>query len=238
MTLAVEKHDPYTAGHQKRVAALTSAIAAEMGLSEEQIKVVAWAAALHDLGKIHVPSEILNKLGRLSAAEFDLIKGHSDAGYGILKRIEFPWPIAQIVRQHHERVDGSGYPLGLTGDQILPEARILGVADVVEAMAAHRPYRPALGIDAALEEIATKRSVLYDPQVTETCCKLFTQRGFTWEQDPQAEVIWRPQTDHGSRLNHSSESAPASSRSTVATPVKPAVISVCSAFKTRRVPSV
>lgn len=173
MAYTVETRDPYTAGHQQRVADLSRAIANEMGLPENQIEGVFMAGVIHDLGKISVPAEILSKPGRIPEIEFSLIKIHPRSGYDILKGIEFPWPIAQIVLQHHERMDGSGYPQGLSGEDILIEARILAVADVVEAMASHRPYRPALGIDAALEEISAKKNAHFDKDVVDACLKLF-----------------------------------------------------------------
>src|SRR5690606_21541678 len=148
MAVTVETRDPYTAGHQRRVADLARSIAAEMGLSRDQIDGIRMAATIHDLGKISVPVELLTKPTRLTKIEFDLIKTHSQAGYDILKDIDFPWPIARMVLEHHERVDGSGYPNGRTRDQILIESRILSVADVIEAMASHRPYRPGRGIRA------------------------------------------------------------------------------------------
>jgi putative nucleotidyltransferase with HDIG domain len=174
----VEMRDPYTAGHQKRVAELSSVIAREMGLSENQIEGIHMAGLIHDLGKISVPAEILSKPGQLTEIEFDLMKTHPQVGYDILNEIEFPWPIAQIVLQHHERMDGSGYPQGLCGEDILMEARILGVADIVEAMASHRPYRPALGIDKALQEISRNKGVLYDPEVVNACLRLFKEKDF------------------------------------------------------------
>lgn len=177
----VEARDSYTADHQRRVTNLASAIAAEMGLSKDQIDGIRMAGMVHDLGKISVPAEILSKPGRITEREFDIIKSHTQVGYDILKTIEFPWPIAQIVLQHHERMDGSGYPQGLSGRDIMLEARILAVADVVEAMASHRPYRPALGIDKALEEISQKKGILYDPHVVDACLKLFTERRFQFE---------------------------------------------------------
>ncbi|MFH2220049.1 MAG: HD domain-containing phosphohydrolase [Pseudomonadota bacterium] len=173
MAYTVETRDPYTAGHQQRVADLSRAIANEMGLPENQIEGVFMAGVIHDLGKISVPAEILSKPGRIPELEFSLIKIHPQSGYDILKGIEFPWPIAQIVLQHHERMDGSGYPRGLSGEDILIEARILAVADVVEAMASHRPYRPALGIDAALEEISANKNAHFDQDVVDACLKLF-----------------------------------------------------------------
>ncbi len=180
---AIEKKDPYTAGHQKRVAQLAIEIAKEMGLSESSQRTVYFAGLVHDIGKISIPMEILSKPGRLNNAEFEVIKAHPQTGYEILKEIEFPWPIADIVLQHHERLDGSGYPLGLKNDEITLEARILAVADVVEAMASHRPYRPALGIDEALKEINEKKGILYDPDVVNACIKLFKEKGFNFSKD-------------------------------------------------------
>ncbi len=181
IALTVETRDPYTAGHQKRVAKLASAIAKEIGFTEEQVEGIFMAGIIHDLGKISVPAEILSKPTRLTENEFNLIKDHSQVGYNILKDIDFPWPIAQMVLQHHERVDGSGYPQGLSGEEILIEARILGVSDVVEAMSSHRPYRPALGIDKALEEIKKNKGIFYDPKVADVCLKLFSEKGFKFE---------------------------------------------------------
>ena len=178
IALTVETRDPYTAGHQRRVADLARAIATKMGLSKDQIDGIRMAGVIHDIGKVSIPGEILSKPGRLTEIEFNLIKTHPRIGYEILKSIDFPWPVAQIVLQHHERMDGSGYPAGLTGEEILLEARILGVADVVEAMSSHRPYRSALGIDKALEEILQNRDILYDPRVVDACLKLFTRNGF------------------------------------------------------------
>jgi putative nucleotidyltransferase with HDIG domain len=174
----VEMRDPYTAGHQRQVNKLACAIAEEMGLPEEQIDGIRMAALIHDIGKIYVPAEILSRPGELTETEFGLIKIHSQAGHDVLKPIEFPWPVAEIVLQHHERLNGSGFPQGLSGEEILLEARIIGVADVVEAMSSHRPYRPALGINKALEEISQNRGVLYDPQVVDVCLKVFSENGF------------------------------------------------------------
>lgn len=176
-----EKRDPYTASHQRRVTQLACAIAKEMGLPKEQIEGIHVAGTLHDIGKICVPAEILSKPGPITESEFGIIKTHPQVGHDILKRIEFPWPITQIVLQHHERMDGSGYPQGLSGQDILLEARILRVADVVEAMSSHRPYRPAHGIDKALEEISKNKGVLYDSHVVEACLKLFTERRFQFK---------------------------------------------------------
>ena len=177
-----ERRDPYTAGHQRRVAQLACAIAEELGLPKDQVEGIQVAALLHDIGKVTVPSEILTKPGELSAMEFELIKTHAAVGADILEGIDFSWPVARIVRQHHERLDGSGYPQGLKDDEILLEARIIGVADVVEAMASHRPYRPARGIDKALEEIKKNKDVLYDPQVAEACVKLFEEGRFKFHK--------------------------------------------------------
>jgi len=178
MAVIVESRDPYTAGHQRRVTDLACAIAIEMGLSQTQIDGIRMAASTHDIGKIYVPAEILSKSGKLAEIESSIIKTHPQVGYNVLKEIEFPYPVAQIVLQHHERMDGSGYPAGLTGDYILLEARILGVADVVEAMASHRPYRPAMGIDKALEEISRYKGMLYDPEAVDACLRLFADQRF------------------------------------------------------------
>jgi len=177
----VETRDPYTAGHQRRVADLAWAIAGEMGLVDDQLEGLVMAGTIHDLGKVSIPAEILSKPSKLTETEYKLIQAHSQIGYDILKGIEFPWPIADMVLQHHERMNGSGYPQGLKGEDILLEARILMVADVVEAMASHRPYRPALGVDAALEEIEKNKGILYDPEVAEVCLGLFREKGFKFE---------------------------------------------------------
>lgn len=174
----VETRDPYTAGHQRRVADLARAIATEMGLSGDQIDGIRIAGTIHDLGKISVPSEILTIPRKLTALEYSLIKNHPQSGYEILKDIEFPWPIARMIVEHHERINGSGYPNGLPGEDLLIESKILSVADVVEAMATHRPYRPALGIDAALSEITANRGILYDPEVVDACLRLFRDKGY------------------------------------------------------------
>ena len=179
----LELRDPYTAGHQKRVASLTAAVARQMGYSKDELKGIYLAALIHDIGKIQVPAEILVKPGRLSENEFALIKIHPQAGYDILKNVKIPWPIADIIYQHHERLDGSGYPRGLKGDEIMPQARIIGVADVVEAMSSHRPYRPALGIEKALNEIENNKATLYDPDVVDVCLKLFREKGFKFSKD-------------------------------------------------------
>lgn len=178
MSAVVESRDPYTAGHQKRVSALARAIAQEMNLSSDQVAAVRMAGGLHDIGKIAVPSEILTSPAKLSSKAFEIIKDHPQTGYNILCGIEFPWPVADIVLQHHEAMDGSGYPAGLSGDQIKLEARILRVADVVEAMASHRPYRPSLGIEMALEEILRFRGTVFDPVVVDACLTLFREKGY------------------------------------------------------------
>ena len=183
MAFIVETRDPYTAGHQQRVTRLACAIAKEMGLSEEQIDGIRLAGLIHDLGKICVPAEILSKPGRINEAEFSLVKTHPKVGHDMLKTIDFPWPVAQIVLQHHERMDGSGYPQGLLGGEIHLEARILAVADVVEAIASHRPYRPALGLQKALQEISRNSGILYDSEVVKVCLRLFTEQGFGFEQE-------------------------------------------------------
>jgi putative nucleotidyltransferase with HDIG domain len=173
-----ELRDPYTAGHQKRVTQLALALAQEMGLAPDRIEGLRVASLIHDIGKIVVPAEILNRPGKLSEYEMNIVRIHSEAGFDIIKKIDFPWPVAQVVLQHHERLNGSGYPQGLQGVDILPETKILAVADVVEAMASHRPYRPSLGIDAALEEIEKNRGTLYDKTVADTCLRLFREKGF------------------------------------------------------------
>lgn len=175
---AVGARDPYTAGHQNRVAEISAAIAHEMGLDEERIKGIYLGASIHDIGKIQTPADLLSKPTKLSAIEYSLIQAHAQAGYDILKDISFPWPIAEIAWQHHERVNGTGYPQGLTGDEMCLEARIVAVADTVEAISSHRPYRPALGIDVALDEIKAKRGEFYDPIVVDSCLKIFTEKGF------------------------------------------------------------
>ncbi len=179
MSKIVESKDPYTAGHQERVTRLASAIAQEMGLQGELITGLQMAAIIHDIGKISVPSEILTKPGKLNNIEFKIIQTHPAVGYEILKMIEFTHPIAEIVHQHHERMNGSGYPKGLSKGETLLEARILAVADVVEAMASHRPYRSAIGIDKALDEIIQNSGILFDPEVVAACCRLFKEKGFS-----------------------------------------------------------
>ncbi|MDP1991483.1 MAG: HD domain-containing protein [Syntrophales bacterium] len=178
LTLAVETKDPYTSGHQRRVADLARTIAMEMGLPDADLDGIRMAAFLHDIGKISLPAEILSKASRLSEVEFSLIKTHPQNGYDILKEIEFPWPVARMVWQHHERLDGSGYPLGISGEDILLGARILAVADVVEAMASDRSYRPMPGLEKALEEIGAQKGVLYDPAVVDACLRIFREKDF------------------------------------------------------------
>ncbi|MFH0997847.1 MAG: HD domain-containing phosphohydrolase [Pseudomonadota bacterium] len=180
ISLTVELRDPYTAGHQQRVSDLSCAIAQEMGLSTDTIYGLRMASNIHDLGKITIPAEILCKPGHLGPLEYELIKNHVQAGYDILKRIEFPWPLAEIILQHHERMDGSGYPRGLAGEDIHMEARILAVADVFETMSSHRPYRPSLGLDRAIEELLRNKGTLYDAAVTETCLSLIIEKRFSF----------------------------------------------------------
>jgi len=181
MVMMVELRNPFIAGHQHRVAQLASAIATEMGLPENQIKATHLAATIHDVGLINIPFEVLSKPYRLSGQELDYYKIHPKVGYNILKNIEFPWPIAQVVLQHHEKLNGSGYPQGLSGNGILLEARIVGVADVVEAMASQRPYRAAFSMDKVLEEISKNRGILYEPTAVDACLKLFREKGFEFE---------------------------------------------------------
>jgi len=189
MGMILESRYPYTAGHQRMVAELSSAIGNELGLVQEKIDALRMAAAVHDLGKISVPAEILAKPGRLTEIENNMIKSYDKIGHDILKTIDFPWPIAEIVYQHNERFDGSGYPRGIGGKQIMLEARILMVADVVEAMASHRPYRPALGIDRALEEIENGSGKLFDPKVVAACISVFKERGFVLETEQEADIV-------------------------------------------------
>lgn len=177
---ALEARDPYTAGHQNRVARLALAIAERMNLDAERRKGLRIAATLHDIGKLAVPSDILAKPTRLTDSELDVVRGHVAAGLSILEKIDFPWPVAAIVAQHHERLDGSGYPKGLAGDELSLEGRILGAADTVEAMCSHRPYRPALGIDRALAELRDGRGVRYDAAVVDACVAAF-EAGFAFD---------------------------------------------------------
>jgi putative nucleotidyltransferase with HDIG domain len=182
MSLVVESRDPYTAGHQRRVAELARAIARKMGLSEWDIMGIHIAGLLHDVGKVAVPSEILSKPGKISHYEFSIIKNHPQIGYEILQKIDFPWPVTTAILQHHERINGSGYPAGLSDNDITLEARILGVADVVEAMSSHRPYRPALGLESALDEISRNRGSLYDPTVVDACLSLLEKNEPAFEE--------------------------------------------------------
>jgi putative two-component system response regulator len=178
LSSAVEMRDPYTAGHQERVSKLACAIAREVGFSSAQIEGLRLAGMIHDIGKIKVPQEILSKPGQLSAVDFSVIIIHPKVGFDILCNIDFPYPVAQIVLQHHERIDGSGYPAGLKDEDILPQAKVLAVADVVEAIASHRPYRAALGLNRALSEISKNKGVLFDPDAVEACLRLFREKGF------------------------------------------------------------
>ena len=182
MGSVVEIKDPFAAGHHFRSAALARNIARLMGLSRDQINAVRMAGSIHDIGKLSVPAEILSKPGKLSDAEFQLVKEHAGRGYEMLRDVDFPWPLADIVHQHHERMDGSGYPRRMTGGDIRIEARIMAVADVVEAMVSHRPYRPALGIEAALAEIETNSGTLYDSAIVDACLQLFREKGFQFAE--------------------------------------------------------
>ena len=181
MSLTAEKRDPYTAGHQKRTTELAMALAGEMGLCEHQIKGIQMAGLIHDIGKISIPAEILSKPGELNEIEIQLVRGHPQTAFEILKKIDFPWPVDLFVLQHHEKMDCSGYPQGLGGEEILLEARILCVADVVESIESHRPYRPGLGIDKALEEISKNRGILYDQDVVDACLRLFKEKSFQYQ---------------------------------------------------------
>jgi putative nucleotidyltransferase with HDIG domain len=183
MAIVVETRDPYTAGHQHRVTELAGAIARELECQDDVLEGTIVAAGIHDIGKLGVPSELLSKPARLNEIEFQLIKTHSKTGYDILKNIDFPWPIAEIVYQHHEKINGTGYPRGLSGKDILMESRIITVADVTEAIASHRPYRPQLGIDIALKELSACRGVLYDADIVDTCIKLFNKKGFRFSAE-------------------------------------------------------
>ena len=191
MAFAVEMRDPYTGGHQRRVSALACAIARRLGYSAPQLETIRIAGLLHDIGKISIPTEILNRPGRLSEPERAIVRTHAQVGYEILKEIEFDAPVALIALQHHERLDGSGYPQGLFASAIIPEARILAIADVVEAMASHRPYRAALGVEAALKEIIAHRGVLYDDLAVGACLTAFTESGFDFDQMMQTELARR-----------------------------------------------
>jgi PAS domain S-box-containing protein/putative nucleotidyltransferase with HDIG domain len=189
----LEIRDPYTVNHQQRVADLARAIAGELGLSTDRIDGLRLAGLIHDIGKIAIPAEILAKPTRLSEVEFQLIRTHPKIGYDLIKSIELPWPVALTVLQHHERLNGSGYPFGISGHEILLEAKILGVADVIEAMSSHRPYRPALGMAKALEEVSQNIGVLYDKDVVEACLKVLRQNGFGFRYEgtpaPNPEAV-------------------------------------------------
>jgi len=180
IALMVEKRDPYTAGHQNKVAELCFAIGRELGLDDDRLEGLRLGATIHDIGKVYIPAEILNRPGKLSKAEFEMIQTHPEVGYDIVKDVQFPWPVGQMILQHHERLDGSGYPKGLKGEEILLEARILAVADTVEAMSSHRPYRPALGPEKALAEIEKNRGITYDAAVVDACLKLFRKGDFSF----------------------------------------------------------
>ncbi len=189
MSMTLEMRDPYMAGHQHRVSGLAVAIAREMNLPCEMIEGLRFAGIIHDIGKISAPAEIMTKPCRLTKSEFQLVKDHPRVGYEMIKDIAFPWPVAHIILQHHERLDGSGYPEGLAGDAILQEARILAVADVVEAVCSLRPYRPALGIEKGLEEIRKGRGFRYDSRVVDACIKLFREGRFTFRKETEASIF-------------------------------------------------
>jgi len=181
ITRVVELRDPYSAGHQQRVSKLATAIAREMKLSQDKIEGTRVASLVHDIGKVNLPTEIISKPNKLVEVEFNLIKNYPRVGYDILKKVDFPWPIAEIVLQHQEKIDGLGYPRGLKGDEICIEAKILGVANVVEAMSSYKSYRPALSIDEALAEISKNKNILFDPEVVDVCLKLFKEKEFKFE---------------------------------------------------------
>ena len=189
MSLTLELRDPFMAGHQQRVSGLAVSIAQEMNLPWDKIEGLRFAGIIHDIGKIVAPAEIMVKPGKLSASEYQLIKDHPRAGFEMVKDIAFPWPVAHIILQHHERLDGSGYPEGLIGDAILLEARILAVADVVEAICSLRPYRPALGLDKALEEIRKGRGFRYDTRVVDTCIRLFREGRFSFRKEAETPAF-------------------------------------------------
>jgi len=177
----VEIRDPYLRGHHQRVSKLATAIAQEMKLPQDKIEGVRFASLVHDVGKVNLPAEIVSKPSKLVEVEFNLLKNHPRTGYEILEKVDFPWPIAEIVFQHQEKIDGSGYPRGLKGDEILIEAKILGVANAVEAMSSYKSYRPALSIDESLTEISKYENILFDPEVVDACLKLFKEKGFKFE---------------------------------------------------------
>jgi len=178
ITKVIELRDPYSAGHQQRVSKLATAIAREMKLSQDKIEGTRVASLVHDIGKVNLPTEIISKPKKLVEVEFNLVKNYPRVGYDILKKVDFPWPIAEIVLQHQEKIDGSGYPRGLKDGEICIEAKILGVANVVEAMSSYKSYRPALSIDEALAEILENKNILFDPEVVDTCIKLIKENGF------------------------------------------------------------
>ena len=181
LTITSEAKDPYTAGHQRRVSDLSRAIAQEMGLPENVVDGIRMAGLTHDIGKIRVPSEILGKPSKLNDIEFQLVKTHPEVGYALLKDVEFPWPVADIVLQHHERINGSGYPKRLKGPDIRIEAKIIAIADVVEAISSTRPYRQSLGVEAALEQISKNRGILYDEKAADACLRLFEEKRFKFK---------------------------------------------------------
>jgi putative nucleotidyltransferase with HDIG domain len=191
ITRMLEIKDPYTCGHQERVTELAVAIAREMDLDEKRIEAIYYSSLVHDIGKISIPGEILAKPGKLTNVEFELIKNHAMYGWEILKNIKFPWPVAEIVYQHHEHIDGSGYPRGLRNNDILIEARIMAVADVVEAMSSDRPYRPSLGIERALEEISKYSDRWFMPEVVEACLYLFREKDFAFSSREEIEAQLR-----------------------------------------------
>ena len=174
----VEIRDPYSTGHQQRVSQLATAIAQEMKLPKDKIEGVRFASLVHDIGKFNLPTEIVSKPNKLSEVEFNFIKNHPKVGYDILRKVDFPWPIAEIVFQHQEKIDGSGYPRGLKGDEIFVEAKILGVANAIEAMSSSRSYRPAISVEESLVEISRNKNILFDPEVVDACLRLFKEKGF------------------------------------------------------------
>jgi len=178
ITEIVEIRDPYLTGHHQRVSKLATAIAQEMKLPQDKIEGVRFASLVHDVGKVNLPTEIVSKLNKLSEVEFNFVKNHPKISYNILKKVDFPWPIAEIVFQHQEKIDGSGYPRGLKGAEILIEAKILGVANVVEAMSSSRSYRPAISVEEFLAEISKNKNILFDPEVVDACLRLFKEKGF------------------------------------------------------------
>jgi putative two-component system response regulator len=189
MGLALEKRDPYTAGHQRAVSHLAVNIAQRLGLPEQQIDGLRLGSLVHDIGKIYVPAEILNRPGTLSDAEMHLIRTHPEVGYEIIKGVEFPWPVADMILQHHERLDGSGYPRGLKGNEILLEAQIMAIADVIEAMSSHRPYRAALGKGAAQEELCRQRGILYSPEITDAALAILEEGNYLFEHNPALNIV-------------------------------------------------